>query len=149
MPFDRITALDADPANLVGSRFASEADFLKAYLGEVGVSAERSEFLDNHTDQMGAWAAHLQPYRLNPLRARLDIRTGDLFFAYQGGRRWRMWIVTEHREHKPFYMDGRIARDPVKHIWLEDGIVTERPSNWCNYAAHFRFAAQINQKGAA
>ncbi|MAN46316.1 MAG: hypothetical protein GYB49_09375 [Alphaproteobacteria bacterium] len=103
---------------LVGRRFIGSAEFLTAFLQRLGVSTERSEFLQNHEDQVGAWVNHLKDYRLCERRMRNRAEVGDVFLQRLGPRKdWRVCIVTRTRRAHNYTA-------PAYPLSLVDGYVT-------------------------
>ena len=125
MPFDTATSPADTARSMIGKRYESNKAFLEGFLLRLGISIQRSCFLEEHLDQVGAWTVHLKDYEISEIRCRTDIRAGDLFLQRKG-KIWRAFIVTEHREYRPAYAPQRLEHLGVTFIELRDGIVTER-----------------------
>ncbi|MEP0316790.1 MAG: hypothetical protein ABJL57_11930 [Hyphomonas sp.] len=120
MPYDTPSAptAEATALALVGRNYISSAEFLAAFLQRLGVSTERSEFLQNHEDQVGAWVEHLSDYRLPERRMRNRAEVGDVFLQRLGPRKdWCVRIVTRTRPSHNY-------NAPASPLSLVDGYVT-------------------------
>jgi|GEM_PF-2891211 len=157
MAFDTATHPADIARTLIGKRYASNKAFLEGYLLRLGIPIERSSFLEEHRDQVGAWTVRLQAYEISELGHRTDIRAGDLFLQRKGGGNpWRAFIVTESVETRPEYARGRVHSDGTRFIELKNGVVVESEFGLRKPDMHtgtcpnmFRFPVQQTEEQAA
>jgi len=120
MPYDTPSTPTAEAVAtaLVGRQYIDSGAFLTAFLERVGVSTDRSDFLENHQDQVGAWVDHLSAYRLPERRMRNRAQVGDVFLQRLGPRKdWSVRIVTRTRPSHNY-------NAPAHPLSLVDGYVT-------------------------